>query len=320
MKFIFLLLLSSPFLLFAQQEAKIPTIDINKAAYKIIDVHEAPDFLATDGDEAWVIDDTHNRIHKLSIKNDKPLLTVDIPGACAAPVIAFNAVWMMSCPEKTLYRLDKTDGHIIKKILTGVADPNGEMSLATGDGSIWLLSDSSGILIRVDPKSNSIQSKISVKPYSYCVAFGYSSVWITNGKDNSVQRIDTKTDTVTATISVGKKPRFLSAGENGVWTLNQGDGTVSRIDPSSNKTIATIDVKAPGGGGDIVAGLGKVWVVSTNKERWLQSINPANNLVDKIYLQMDENKKKLKVDGAIRASSKYIWVSNLYSQNVWVLK
>ena len=89
MKFIFILLLSTPFFLFAQQENKIPTVDINKAAYKIISVREAPDFLATDGDEAWVIDDVHNRIHKLSIKSDKPLLTVDIPGACAAPVMAF---------------------------------------------------------------------------------------------------------------------------------------------------------------------------------------------------------------------------------------
>ena len=141
-----------------------------------------------------------------------------------------------------------------------------------------------------------------------------------NTKDNSVQRIDTKTNSVIATIPVGKNQRFLSVGENGIWTLNQGDGTVSRIDPSTNKMTATIDVKAPGGGGDIAAGLGKVWVVSTNKERWLQSINPANNLIDKIYLQMDENKKKLKVDGAIRVSSKYVWVSNLYSQNVWVLK
>ncbi len=308
-----------PFSLTAQPAGPV-RVNISEVSYRAIWLPEAPDFLATDGDDAWVIDDNHNRLQKISVKSDRPLLIVDIPGACAAPVVGFNAVWVMSCSEKELYKIDKNSGRIIEKIITGIADAHGEMSLAIGDGSVWLLSDSTGVLERIDPHSNTIRSKIAVRPHSYCAGFGYHSIWITNTGENSVQRIDIKTDSVISTIPVGKKPRFLAVGEQGVWTLNQGDGTVTRIDPLSAKVVATIDVKAPGGGGDITAGAGKIWIVSTNTERPLQTINPANNTVEKIYMKNAGNGTKIKVDGAVRISTKYVWVSDLFSKTVWALK
>jgi len=295
-------------------------IDINKAAFKIIAIGDNPDFLATDEDNAWVIDDGHSKIHKISPTDKTPMLTIAIPQACTAPVVGFNSVWVMSCSEKKLYRIDNTTGRILAKISTGLADKNGEMSLSTGDGAIWLLSDSAGILVRINPKTNSIEKKITVRPHSYCTAYGFNSVWITNYVDNSVQKIDPATNSVTATIAVGAKPRFLTVGEHGVWTLNQGDGTVSKIDPLLNKTVATINVKAVGNGGDITSGAGKIWVVSTNVERPVQIINPLTDSVEIIYSQNPVAGKKFKVDGAARSSKSYVWVSGYYSKTVWVFK
>ncbi len=215
MKRYLFLLVSIPVFSFSQTAA-IKKVDLDKAAYKILHVGIKPDFITTDGDDAWVIDDHQNRILKISFKSGLPLLAVAIPEAGTAPVVAFNSVWVMSCTEKKLYRVDHTTGKIIAKIPTGMADTNGEMSLAAGDGSIWLLSDSTGVLMRIDPANNSIQKKIAVKPHSYCAAFGYDAIWITNYATNSVQRIDPKTNTVTATIPVGKKPRFLTVGAKAV--------------------------------------------------------------------------------------------------------
>jgi virginiamycin B lyase len=183
-----------------------------------------------------------------------------------------------------------------------------------------LLSDSSGILSRINPESNKVEVKISVSPHSYCAAFGYKSVWITNTNNNSVQRIDVKSNSVIATIPVGKKPRFLSVGEDGVWALNQGDGSVTRINPASNKVVAAIDTKAMNHGGDIAAGAGKVWIVSINPERPLQIINPVNNMVETIYEYEAVDGKKIKADGAVRISAKYIWVSDYYGKIVRALK
>lgn len=313
------ILLLLPLAVFAQSNTTAIN-DIFKACYKAITLAKEPDFLAADSGTAWVVDNNNNRIQKISVNGNNPQIIDTITGACAAPVIAYNAVWVVSCAEKQLYKIDKNTGKIIAKIPTGVADNDGEMALAAGDGSIWMLTDSRGILSRINATTNTVIAKINVEPHSYCAAFGHNAVWVSNYDNNSVQKIDAKTNTVTATIPVGLKPRFITVGEGGVWTLNQGDGTVTRVGPETNKAVATIDVMAKGSGGDITAGGGRVWIVSTNINRPLQTINPATNVVDNIYLQTANAGRKIKVDGAARASGSYVWVSNLYSQTVWAIK
>lgn len=313
-----------PFLLFPllsiSQNGPVKLVDIHTAAYQTLRVGEKPDFIATDGDNAWVIDDHQNRIIKLSPNNNTPLLLIHIPEACTAPIVGFNAVWVMSCSEKKLYKVDHTTGTILAKIPTGLADEKGEMSLAIGGGSVWLLSDSTGVLTRIDPVTNAVQNKIMVLPHSYCAAFGHNAIWVTNYRNNSVQKIDMATNSVTTTIGVGAKPRFLTAGDQGVWTLNQEDGTVSKINPLSNKVVATINVHAIGAGGDITADSRNVWVVSTNPENPVQTINALTNRIETIYQQKSTDKKALKVDGGVRISKNYVWISGYHSKTVWVLK
>jgi len=319
MKLFLFIFLVIPFVTNSQQT--VPAIvSIDKEAFRIVRAAENPDFIATYQDNAWIIDDNQSRVLKISPESKTALLTIPVPNACSAPITGFDAVWVMSCSEKTLYKIDLVNGNILTKIKTGIADRNGEMSLASGDGSIWLLSDSSGILSRINPVTNLVEKRIIVKPHSYCAVSGHNSIWITNYLDNSVQRINTKTNSVTATIPVGMKPRFLTAGEHGLWTLNQGDGTVSKIDPSLNKMTASIDVKAPGGGGDICAGSGKVWVISTNTERPVQVINQLTNNIETIYTQVPPAGLPFKADGAVRLSENFVWISGYYSKTIWILK
>lgn len=317
-RFLFLLILTP--LLSLSQNKTIQTVDIKSVAYKTLTVGVKPDFIAVDEDDAWVVDDHQNRILKISPNSSRPLLTVPVPEACTAPVVGFNAVWVMSCTEKKLYRIDHHTGAILAKIPTGIADTYGEMCLAVGAGSVWLLSDSTGVLVRINPVNNTIEHKISVLPYSYGVAFGYNAIWVSNYRNNSVQRIDVTNNSVAATIPVGARPRFLCATDNGVYTLNQGVGTVTRIDPVHNKAVAMIDVQAKGGGGDICADTKNIWVVSANPEKPVQRISVSSNHIETLYTQMVNGKKALKVDGGARMSGNYIWISGYHSRTVWVIK
>jgi YVTN family beta-propeller protein len=253
---------------------------------------------------------------------------VDLPAPCGAPIVSFGSLWVANCSDKSIYRIDRTTGKIISKIPTGLANKYGELSLASGAGSIWVLSDSSGVLTRIDPHKNKIQTTIKVLPLSYCVAFGYDAVWVTNTgsviynwktgeaiakKSGSIQRINPGTNKVVANIKVGLAPLFIAAGENGVWTLNQGDGSVSRIDPLSNRVIATIDVKAAGGGGDIATGAGKVWIRG-NQTAFLLSVDPKSNTVNKRYGPISGS-------GAVRVTkNNMIWVSSHDVNTVWLMK
>ena len=296
------------------------SLDIDKAAYKIITAGLKPDFLAVDGDAVWVVDDHQNRIIKIGLFAVTPLLKITIPEACTAPVVGFNALWVMSCSEKILYKIDHQTGKVLAKIATGMADEKGEMSIAIAAGSVWLLADSAGLLIRVNPKTNNIKTRIKVLPDSYCVVAGRQVVWVSNYRNNSVQKIDTKTNKILSTIAVGLNPRFITAAGKWVYTLNQGDGTITKIDAISNKVVATINVNAKGPGGDINEDGKRVWVKSTNTEVPLQTINVATNKIEKIYKQNFKNGEAFKVDGAVRVTKKYVWVSGYYNKTIWILK
>jgi len=272
------------------------------------------DFLAIDGDFAWVTN--QERVERLAPNDGTPVASVSMGEPCGAMAVDFGALWVVDCKSKALVRVSLATQKVIAEIPTGVGDPTGELSVATGAGSVWLLTDSLGVLSRIDPQTNTVIARIPVQAHSYAAVFGFGSVWIsTTGakgmrEAGSVQRIDPRTNTVIATIAVGPVPRFLAAGEGGVWTLNQGDGTVTHIDPATNRRAATIAAAVPGGGGDIAAGAGRVWVRAS--KTLLQVIDPKRNVIVERYGPPAGS-------GAVRANGKHVWVTAHDIHTVWVM-
>lgn len=296
------------------QTPALPVPIAERAAHTLV-IPGSADFLAVADSEAWVTN--RGRIEKLRAGSPVPVATVAIARPCGGMEIAFGSVWVVDCSNRTLVRVHRDSATIQAVIATGVADRSGELSVAAGAGSIWLLTDTSGVLSRIDPATNTVVARIAVKPKSYAAVFGFGSVWISNTGargdtlPGSVQRIDPATNTVTATIPVGPVPRFLAAGAGGVWTLNQRDGTVSRIDPATNTLAATIAVGAAGGGGDIATGAGRVWVRATRL--LLATIDPATNRVETQFGPPSGS-------GAVRVAGSLVWVTAHDIQTVWVLK
>lgn len=273
------------------------------------------DFLAAEGAAVWITNE--GRVEKLRHDRPSPVASVAVPEPCGAMTVAFGSLWVANCRDSSVYRIDLEATKVVSVIRTGLADPEGELSLAAGAGSVWILTDRKGILSRIDPETNQVVSKVSVEPYSYAAAFGFDAVWITNTGpaskrgQGSVQRINPATNEVIATIPVGPEPRFLAVGEGGVWTLNQGDGSVTRIDPGTNLAIASIQLGMVGGGGDIAAGGGRVWV--RGKKILLASIDPVTNRVAEVFGPAAGS-------GAVRVAGDLVWVTAHDIQKVWVLR
>jgi len=328
MKYTFLIIL---FLLidhtvYSQQDSSLNELEISKVATIVLKLDGFPDFLVSDSNDVWITN--VKRVDRLSSKSAKPILSAAIPTPCGAMAVGFGSLWVANCADKSIYRIDRMTGNLVGIIPTGLADKYGELSLAIGAGSVWVLSDSTGILTRIDPVKNVVQAKIKVLPFSYCAAFGYDAVWITNTGDvknsfstgmvegkgqGSVQRINPETNEVIATIPAGIAPRFLAVGEKGVWALNQADGTVSRIDPFTNKLIATIDTKVIGLGGDIATGAGKIWVRG-NQTAFLVTIDPKTNAVRDRY-------GPLSGSGAVRVTAdNNVWISAHDINTIWIIK
>lgn len=286
---------------------------IDNVATAKLHVQGSPDFIIADGNDIWVTN--INRMDKLSLSSDSVIQTVSMPEPCGAGIAAFGSLWVASCQDKSIYRIDEASGTVISIIHTGLADPFGELSLASGAGSVWVLSSHAGILSRIDPNTNSVVNQITVKAGSYCAVFEFGSVWISNSENEdgrgSVERVDPVRNRVMATIPVGPKPHFLAAGEGGVWTLNQEDGTVTQIDPNTNEAVRSIHVNASGSGGDIATGAGKVWVRATKV--LLSAIDPATGEVVATYGPKAGS-------GAVRVTAdNVVWLSAHDVHTVWAL-
>jgi virginiamycin B lyase len=273
------------------------------------------DFLAADGEAVWVTNE--GRVEQLRRNQREPVASVPIPEPCGAMTVAFGALWVANCRDRSVHRVDVKAKKVTAVIHSGLADSTGELSLADGAGSIWVLTNENGVLSRIDPQTNRVVAQIRVAPRSYAAAFGFGAVWVSNTGPpdeqgfGSVQRIDPVSNQVITTIPVGPAPRFLATGEGAVWILNQGDGTVSRIDPVNNHAVVTIALNMPGPGGDIATGGGRVWV--RGKSSLLSTIDPATN-------QVAERFGPPTGSGAVRVAGDWVWVTAHDIHTVWVLR
>jgi DNA-binding beta-propeller fold protein YncE len=294
----------------------LPTTPIAARAVATLKVPGYADFLAADGRSVWATNE--GRIELLHADSALPVATIRLPEPCGAPTVAYGSVWVGSCEGRgSVYRIRRGSHAVEAIVATGLADLRGELSVAAGDSAVWVLSDSQGVLSRIDPASNRVVARIPVAPHSYAAVFGFGSVWLTNtghpaaGAAGAVQRVDPRRNRVIATIPVGPTPRFLAAGEGAVWTLNQGDGTVTRVDPHTNAVSATIAAEVAGSGGDIATGLGAVWVRA--KKILLSSIDPRTNRITQRFGPAAGS-------GAVRIADDLVWVTAHDSQVVWALR
>jgi virginiamycin B lyase len=265
----------------------------------------APDWMAID-ESVWVSNRPKDSIARLDPKTNTVAAVIAVgKGPCSGLAAGFGSLWVPNCGDKAIARVDLKTGGITATIRTGIA--NSEGSIATGAGSVWIMTDTKGTLARFDPASNALVAEIYVAAGSYGLAFGEGALWVTSTDKNIVTRVDPRTNIVVETIPVGKAPRFITTGAGAVWTLNQGDGSVTRIDPKTNKASATIEVGVPGPGGDIAVGEGSVWV--TAFEFPLSRIDPSTNTVVQQFAG--------KGGDAVRVGLGSIWLSNIEAGNVW---
>ena len=63
---------------------------------------------------------------------------------------------------------------------------------------------------------------------------GAGALWVSSEESGTVTRIDPRSGAVVSAITVGNGPSALAVGEGAVWVVNRHDGTLSRIDPARN--------------------------------------------------------------------------------------
>jgi YVTN family beta-propeller protein len=219
-----------------------------------------PNAITTGGGFAWVVndDDTVSRLDSVTAAH---LHDARVPDATELATFGAGAVWVASPRSGVVARVDPQRSEVSRTL--DVAVQIGLLKqIAAGLGAVWLstsdiLADDFGVL-RIDPATSRVASRIPVRRGAAGITVGAGSVWVTNPLGDSVSQIAPRTNRVVRTIPVGRGPIGVAAGPDAVWATNHREGTVSRIDPGRGRVAATIDV---GPYPDhVAAGEGGVWV------------------------------------------------------------
>lgn len=264
---------------------------------QVIDVPGFADFLVVDGKSVWATND--GRVERWSRQGK--IAGVEMSKPCGAMAIFRHDLWVADCKEGALVRIDTRHARKTATIVTGIANPKGELNVVAGARSIWVASDPKGIISRVDPATNQVIASIATNPGSHYLAFGHGSLWAVSSETRSIQRIDPANNSVVKTTALGKEPGFLAAGAGAVWVQEQGDGTVARIDPRSGELTGRVKVGTVLKYGDIDTGGGKVWL-RTTEDQTLVAIDPRS-------MTVSARVGKAEGSGALRFTRSGLWTS-----------
>jgi len=234
-----------------------------------------PDWMAVADDGVWVASSIANHVVWLDAKTNQPGTIVTVAKPCAGLALGFGSLWIPSCGDHTVVRVDAKTGAVQATVAAGPADSEG--GIAVGAGSVWIVTTKDGDLARIDPKTNAVTAHIQIPAGSFNPIFANDSIWVSSNKGGTLVRVNPETNAVSGETPVGPMPRFLTVGEGSIWVLNQGDGTIARVDDKTGQRTALISAGIPGFGGEIAFGGGAVW--ATVFDFPITRIDPATNAV-----------------------------------------
>ncbi len=229
--------------------------ELKAGATFTVDGH--PDWMAVAKNGVWVTSSSANHVVWLDAKANKSGTVVTVAKPCSGLALGFGSLWIPSCGDHSLVRVDAESGALQATIDAGPA--NSEGGITTGAGSVWLVTTKDSDLVRINPKTNKVIAHIRIAPGSYNPVFANGSIWVSSNETGVLVRVNPKTNSVAGETAVGPMPRFLTVGDGAVWVLNQGDGTIARVDATTGKRTALISAGIPGFGGEIAFGGGAVW-------------------------------------------------------------
>ena len=270
----------------------------------VFPVEGTPDWSVVAANSVWVSSAKVNHVVQLDAATNKPGLVADVRRPCSGLAQGFGSIWIPSCGDKAIVRLDPTTAKSVATIAIEPEDSEGGITI--GAGSVWIVAKP-GRLVRIDPATNSVAGSVELPSGAANPAWGGGFLWITSNAQSELLKVDPQALKIVVTIPVGPRPRFLTVSPDSVWTLNQGDGSVSRVNMDSGQLLATIPCGISGEGGEISFGDGFVW--ATMFDFPLTQIDPTSNLVVRQWSG--------KGGDGLRTGLGSLWLSNLLQSTVW---
>src|SRR5579863_6934410 len=111
-----------------------------------------PDWMAVTEDAVWVTSSSANHVVRLDAGTNQPGTIVTVAKPCAGLALGFGSLWIPSCGDHTLVRVDAETGAAQATVAAGPADSEG--GIAVGAGSVWIVTSKESDLARINPVGN----------------------------------------------------------------------------------------------------------------------------------------------------------------------
>ena len=195
---------------------------------------------------------------------------------------------MLLCATVAQERTDAFPKHDTSELpITARIHTDGDPDwLAIGFGSVWVSVPKNNEIVRIDPKHNVVQSRITVdKKPCYGIGVSRTRLWVLNCISQSLMRIDPEKALVDLRVPVSIDPEgegSIAVDDSGVWFVGDEDGyssTLVHLSPNGG-TLR----KTPIGRDSAVVtlGFGSVWVTSSGENRIYRVDPESGNVVAKI--------------------------------------
>ncbi len=154
-------------------------------------------------------------------------------------------------------------------------------ALTLGEGSVWLASLGDSSLYRLDPRTMSVQSQISLPEPPQEVAAGADAIWVTTVR--KLIRIDPSSDKVAQVFPIGpceateECQTDVTVGQGAVWASHYDSQRLVEVDPSRNTVVHVTNLRSfPMA---LAAGHGGLWVLLDAASPTIDRIDLASRKV-----------------------------------------
>ena len=233
-----------------------------------LDVGDGWSDVAVSGRSAWVLLGARHRLIRIDLPTGRVVRVIKLPFQPGTRILtALGSVWVTQDLGPGLLRIDARTGKIAHRfrfgresIGAGLAygagalwltlssdvarvDPHngrvirrfatGSRWLTFGDGAVWAVDPSGGVVKKIDPVENKIAAHTKLHGYASDVAVGGGIVWVSVIPDSVVFRLSEDDLSVQGTSSTGPDPQRLAFADGKLWIANTAASTVSMLDQVS---------------------------------------------------------------------------------------
>ena len=136
-------------------------------------------------------------------------------------------LWLSS-PGGTLLKLDPTGQEIDRREVA-----NGIQLLAVGEGWVWVVDQTAGIVRRIDPATlRPVGQPIELSGNLDAIVVQDGYVWVLDLATGVLTRISIGSDRETGQALLHEDPTGLAGGAGAIWVSHE-DGTVTRVAPAT---------------------------------------------------------------------------------------